>query len=137
MRRILTTAVATAIAVTTVVMPASAEGMGTQAVSCNPDSGQVHLNVYQRENKFIDAKGGFFNCDSPNTVGFTIRVQLKKVLGWADHVDRTGSWPRNQLTTTTFTCTGQGTKTYRAQMTGYRGDGTLWVRNSSQIKVKC
>jgi len=136
MKRILTTAAATAIAFTSLVMPASAEGMGTQAVRCDPSSQQVHLNVYQRENKFIDAKGGFFNCDAPNP-GFTIQVQLKNVIGWADKVPRAGNWPRNQLTTTTFTCTGQGTKTYRAQMFGFFGDGKIWVRNSKEIKVSC
>jgi hypothetical protein len=118
-------------------MPASAESTGTRSVGCDPNSQQVRLNVYQRENKFIDAKGGFFNCDMPDTVGYTIQVQLKNVIGWSDKVPRAGSWPRNQLTVTTFTCTGQGTKTYRAQMFGYLGSGKMWVRNSKEIKVKC
>lgn len=137
MKRILTAAIATAIALTTLTTPASAETMGTQAVVCDPNSSQVHLNVYARENKFIDAKGGFFGCDTPNPIGFTILVQLKVGLFWSDKVQRKSSWPDGQLVTTTFTCTGQGTKTYRAQMNGYIGSGSLWVRNSKEIKVTC
>ena len=136
MKRILTTAAAAAIALTTMVVPASADqDMGAQAVSCLPDK-NVNIHVQKRGN-FIDAVGGFFNCDMPNTVGFTIQVQRKRVIGWADDVPRTGSWPRNQYIVTTFTCTGQGTKTYRAQMLGKIGSGAPWVRNSSEIKVTC
>jgi hypothetical protein len=136
MKRILTAAIGTAIALSTLAMPASAEVMGTQSVTCDPNSNQVHLNVSQRENKFIDAKGGFYGCDAPNP-HFTILVQLKNAIGWSDKVKREGDWPRNTLTTTTFTCTGQGTKTYRAQMFGYLNGGTEWIRNSADIKVKC
>ncbi|MFG1647548.1 hypothetical protein ACGFMK_45315 [Amycolatopsis sp. NPDC049252] len=138
MKRILTTTAAVAIALSTLVAPApAATTTGPRSVGCDPNSQQVRLNVYQRENKFIDAEGGFFDCDMPDKVGYTIQVQLKNVIGWSDKVPRKGSWPRNQLTVTTFTCTGQGTKTYRAQMLGYLGSGEMWVRNSKEIKVKC
>jgi hypothetical protein len=132
MRRILATAAATALALTTLAVPASAQATATV---CDPNSGQVHLNVYQRDNKFIDAKGGFFGCSY--SVDFTILVQLKNVIGWSDKVVRTGTWSHDTLVTTTFTCTGQGTKTYRAQMYGTNNHGDRWVRNSSEIKVKC
>lgn len=112
-------------------------GTGVQAVSCDPDT-KVNLNARTREGKFVDAVGGFYNCDSPSTVRFTIKVQLMTAPGWwTDKVPRTVSQPVNTSAITTFTCTGQGTKTYRAQMTGYRGSGDLWVRNSKNIKVYC
>ncbi|HEY0500286.1 MAG TPA: hypothetical protein VGD48_31370 [Kutzneria sp.] len=134
MKRILATMAATAIAFTTLAVPASAEVTGTQTV-CDPASGQVRLNAYFRENKFIDAKGGFFGCDQ--NVDFTIRVQLKNLTGWSNKVELTRDWPHDRYAITTFTCTGQGTKTYRAQMVGYRGDGSVWTRQSSNITVKC
>jgi hypothetical protein len=136
MRGILTTAAAAAIGLTMLVVPtATAQDLGAQAVGCNPDQ-HVRIHVQKRGN-FIDGLGGFFQCDSPNTVGFRITVQRKRFIGWYDEVPRTGSWPRNQYTTTVFTCTGQGEKTYRTQMTGTLGSGKTWVRNSSQITVTC
>ncbi|MBW5421893.1 hypothetical protein GKQ77_09980 [Streptomyces sp. BG9H] len=110
--------------------------MGVQAVGCDPDT-KVRLNAQTREGRFVDAVGGFYNCDSPPTVAFTIKVQLKNGIFWSDKVPRSVRQPVNTSAITTFTCTGQGRKTYRAQMTGYRNSGDLWVRNSANITVYC
>ena len=138
MKRILTAAAAVAMAFTTLAAPAASADTetGVQAVGCDPDT-KVNLNARTREGRFVDAVGGFYNCDMPKSVGFTIRIQLKTGLFWSDKVPRTVSQPVNTSAITTFTCTGQGKKTYRAQMTGYRGSGDLWVRNSKNITVTC
>ena len=132
MRRILATAAVTALAFTTLAVPAA---VASPQTVCDPGSGQVRLNAYFRDNKFIDAKGGFFGCDQ--NVKYTIRVQLKTLFDWSNKVELTNVWPHDKYAITTFTCTGQGTKTYRAQMVGPSGGPKLWTRESSNITVKC
>ena len=136
MRKILTTAAVAAIGLTTLIAPAASAGdMGARAVGCEPDK-HVRIQVQKRGN-FIDGLGGFFGCDMPNTPYFTIAVQRKRFIGWYDEVPRSGNWPRNQYTTTVYTCTGQGKKTYRTLMTGTLGSGKPWSRTSSQNTVTC
>lgn len=135
MKRILTVAAATAIAFTTLVLPASADEMGTAAVGCTESKAKV--SVQTRENKFVDSVGGMYNCDMPNPVGFTLLVQLKNGPFWYDKVERGFSVAPNRTMMTTFTCTGQGKKTYRAQIKGYTNGGKLWVQNSPNVTVTC
>jgi hypothetical protein len=128
LRKILGTAAAVAIAATTLVMPGTAS-----AANCDPDK-HVRINVQKRGN-FVDAVGGFFNCDQATT-SFTIMVQEKTTLSWKDHVVRNGVFRTNVGAITTYTCNGTKSKKYRALITS--GIGTHeWVKTSASITVPC
>ncbi|WP_156212914.1 hypothetical protein [Lentzea aerocolonigenes] len=128
MKKILGTAAAVAIAATALVMPGTAS-----AANCDPDK-HVRINVQKRGN-FVDAVGGFFNCDQATT-SFTIAVQEKKTIGWKDHVVRTGVFRTNVGAITTYTCNGTKTKKYRALfITGIGTHET--VKTSASITVAC
>jgi hypothetical protein len=134
LRKILVGAATAAVAAATLLVPgtASAQDMGTMA-ACDPDK-HVRISVQKRGN-FIDGLGGYFNCDQATT-GYTIMVQVKRTIGWYDHVERSGVWPTNKYAVTTYTCDGSKTKTYRALIKG--GVGThAWVHTSNSIKVAC
>ncbi|MET9631745.1 hypothetical protein ABZX92_30200 [Lentzea sp. NPDC006480] len=132
MKRILGTVAVLATAAALLPGTASASEMGTQA-RCDPDK-NVNISVQKRGN-FVDAVGGFFNCDQATT-SFTIMVQEKTTLSWKDHVVRTGVFKTNTYAITTYTCNGSKTKKYRALITS--GIGTHeWVKTSSSITVAC
>jgi hypothetical protein len=132
LKKILGTAMAIAAATLLVPGTASAGETGTQA-ACDPNK-NVNISVQKRGN-FVDAVGGFFNCDQATT-SFTIMVQEKTTLSWKDHVVRTGVFKTNTYAITTYTCNGAKTKKYRALITS--GIGTHeWVKTSSSITVAC
>lgn len=134
MKRILGTAAAAAITVTTLLVPAtaSAQDMGTMA-ACDPDK-NVRISVQIRGN-FIDGLGGYFNCDQATT-GYTIMLQKKRTIGWYDHVVRSGVWPTNKYAVTTYTCNGTKSSKWRALIQGGVGNHA-WVKTSNSITVAC
>ncbi|GAA3986612.1 hypothetical protein GCM10022247_01190 [Allokutzneria multivorans] len=134
MGKIFATAVTAAIAATTLLVPGSASAQEAGALAaCDPDK-HVRISVQKRGN-FIDGLGGFFNCDQATT-GYTIRLQVKRTIGWKDHVTRSGVWRTNQYAVTTYTCNGTKSKKWRALINSGQ-PGHEWVKTSNEITVAC
>ncbi|WP_086818863.1 hypothetical protein [Allokutzneria sp. NRRL B-24872] len=134
MKKIFVTAATAVIAATTLLVPGSASAQEAGALAaCDPDK-HVRIHVQKRGN-FVDGLGGFFNCDQATT-GYTIKLQVKRTIGWQDHVVRSGVWRTNQYAVTTYTCNGTKSRKWRALIKS--GIGThAWIKTSNEITVAC